>query len=312
MSAGRGMGLGLDPDNFRLLVRRDRRARELWPLNMSTFPNVSLTAALLLTGCTAAPASPPEVYAGGFVITSNPAAAWVLVRNCPKCEDRAIAKTPYLSPDPATELKGKYFHVERDGYAPSQIRQLRDTSGLPTERIHEDLVARPGYRSSVSAELAGSAAQTAPAADLRNGFKILSAELRSSYRSADSSEHADYEPLSPSTLFLVVSSRQESASQGVSENASELDQTSGGDIRLLGPREGQQSEPIFSQGRAVGGGLAFEHVFAVPRDRRGPYRLSVDGQSYQLPVTVADTEESASQLVSERGLAPAEESRSSQ
>lgn len=311
MSAGRGMGLGLDLDNFRLLVRRDRRAREFWPLNMSTFPNVSLTAALLLTGCTSAPASPPEVYAGGFVITSNPAAAWVLVRNCPKCEDRAIAKTPYLSPDPATELKGKYFHVERDGYAPSQIRQLRDTSGLPTERIHEDLVARPGYLSSVSAEPAGSAAPDAPTADSRDRFKVVSAELRSSYRSAISGEHADYEPLSPSTLFLVVSSRRESAPEDP-EGASGLDATSGVDVRLLGPGEGQQSAPILSNSRPVDGGLACEHVFAVPRDRRGPYRLSVDGQSYQLPVTVADTEESASQLVSERGLAPAEESRSSQ
>ena len=195
---------------------------------MRIVPRLVRAATLALTGCAAAPTD--ETHKGGFVLTLNPSGAWVVVRDCRTCEDRAIAKTPYLSPDPASELKGKYVHIVLDGYAPSPIRHLRNVAGAPTERIHQDLAPAPG---------AVAADRTTPAEKGPGPLLIISAELTPRYRSAISAEHAVYEPMSPDTLFLVVTARAPLTQSAETGRSIEADLVTGSETRLLGPADGQ-------------------------------------------------------------------------
>ncbi len=244
---------------------------------MRTAPRLVHAATLVLSGCASAP--PDTSHTGGFVITSNPAGAYVLVRDCRTCADRSIAKTPYLSREPADELRGKYVHVTLDGYAPGPIRHLRDASGLPTERIHHDLVPAPGHAVS---------AQELPTESAPSRILVSSAELRPRYRSAISGEHAVYEALSPDSQLLVVTIRHALTQEEIQAARMEGDPALPNDTRLLGPADGQQRTPILTRSRLADDGLTLEHVFSVTSDRAGPYRLWMDGHSYPLdPATPA-------------------------
>jgi hypothetical protein len=243
-----------------------------------------------LTGCVAAPHD--ETRKGGFVLTSNPSGAWVLVRDCRTCEDRSIAKTPYLSLEPARDLKGKYVHIALDGYAPSPIRHLRDTTGAPTERIHHELAPAPG----TAAE-----ARAASPRDEPGPLQVTSAELTPRYRSAISAERAVYEPLAPDTLFLVVTARASLPQSTEPGNGPGTDSVSGDDTQLLGPADGQQRRPILTHRRLLDDGVAIEHAFSVPLGRTGPYRLWANGHSYPLAVAMARTEEPGPMVARPRG-----------
>jgi hypothetical protein len=94
-----------------------------------------------VAGCTG---QPLDTGTGRIEITSYPPGASIMVRDCPRCEDREVSKTPYYSPDLAADLQRKYLHLALDGYAPSPIRFMHAARSSAVKRIHHDLDPVPG------------------------------------------------------------------------------------------------------------------------------------------------------------------------
>jgi hypothetical protein len=218
---------------------------------------------------------PKDTATGVFVITSDPLGAEVLVRDCPTCVDRALGRTPYTSTGPAGELDGKYVHVVLDGFAEGPLRQLSAARGDQAKPVHFDLLAATGAL----------VAAGTPAAGGPGAFVIRSAELTANYRSSLGGEHADYEPASADTQFLVVSARVSLPPGTVPAGSTDATLVSGYETRLLGPKAGQERKPILTHQRLAKGTLDLQYAFSVPLGETGPYGLWVDGRTYPLAVT---------------------------